>query len=157
MRIILFFLFVLSISIYAQEPMNVIRDVHGDIVYVYCKSDSLLQKKAFYYKKDVRYFVTNRVHYKSGREALLQYLERAYYSSSEYDYQEYNTFLVYIMLFDAEMKIKDVRIIYRPSNIDDRFDDFLKSALYKTKNKWKPQYKSRNDGYMIYMDYFHIW
>jgi hypothetical protein len=74
-----------------------------------------------------------------GQEALKKYLDSIYYNNPDYhNYSEFNILESFIILFDAYLNIKEVRIMSRHNTENKRFyyDDIFINALQSTNGKW---------------------
>ena len=138
----------------SKDSLVIQRDIDGNIVFERTFNDTAFTKKGYCY---VAYPITNCAQYKGGKEALQEYLDSCYYQRPGYDYQEYSFHYVFNILFNKDMKILDVRITYLSPNMNRRFDELLKEALYNSEGNWEPKYKDRAPGYMMYNGRCHFW
>jgi hypothetical protein len=78
------------------------------------------------------------VQYTGGYEALSSYCDSLYFNREDYDYNELRARAYYTILFDKNLKIKEIRIIKRSGYSNQRYnyDNLIKRILFSTEGKW---------------------
>lgn len=101
---------------------------------------------AYYYS--IKDTANSNVRFKEGPKRLLQYIDSCYYSYIDFDRQAYREFHLHVagsILFDNNLRIKDVRIVYASNHPEPLkpYDARLKKILLSTEGKW---YKVNKKG-----------
>lgn len=92
------------------------------------------------------------VEFNEGRVSLIDYIKRAYYDNPDYHkYNEFNTLDRFWILFDKNLNIIEVRIMYRPhvKNQNFYYDDIFINAIKNTSGKWHKTVE--NKKYYVYL------
>ena len=111
-------------------------DIHGQpIIYL------LDENKAVYYREDGFKIIVhyNRgVEFIGGKDSLSVYLLTKYINHLSYNHLEYNVHENFFILFDKNLDIKEVRIMYRNNANNERFyyDNIFIDALKNTVGMW---------------------
>ncbi len=75
-----------------------------------------------------------------GYDAFANYFDSLYFARAEYfNWDELNARAYYTILFDKNLKIKEVKIIKRLAydNLKYNYDSLIKSILFITEGKWE--------------------
>ena len=113
-----------------------IKDIYGrPISYI------LDQNRDAYYREDGKKIIAyyNRgVEFNGGRDSLSEYLSEKYVNHPSYDYHEYNMIEYFIILFNKNLDIIEVRIVYRSGYNNKRFyyDSIFVDAIKSTSEMW---------------------
>ncbi|MCP9610825.1 hypothetical protein [Coprobacter tertius] len=146
---------------YGQNKPNIVRSsIRYDV-------DSLPVLKADFTQDTMylKYFISsswqdvyNTFHYKGGYEALLAYCDSLYFKRESDIDEEPNGMALYTILFDENLKIKDVRILkrltYNNSKYD--YDTLVKRILWSTEGKWEKEDSNDHCKWYLYMGYFKV-
>jgi len=78
------------------------------------------------------------VEFNGGRDSLSAYLGEKYVNSPLYNYKDYNIIEYFYLLLDKNLKVKEVRILYRRYDNNKRFyyDSIFVDALKNTTGMW---------------------
>ena len=90
----------------------------------------------------------------NGGEKVFKQLTDSLHSSrwNEYNYNEINSRVLYVILFDDSLKIIAVRVLQKPyTNSEYNFTQLLKWILYSTEGKWKKMDKTDTNRYFFYL------
>ncbi len=112
-----------------------IKDIYGRPISYLVKND-----KVIYYsenKEKITAYVGG-VEFNGGRDSLSAYLLANYVNNPNYTYEEYNVDEYFIILFDKNLDIKEVRIMHRKYANNKRFyyDSIFINALKNTTGMW---------------------
>lgn len=112
-----------------------VKDIYGHPIGFLFKDN-----RCVYYSTDGKRITacSGGVDFNGGRDSLSAYLGRKYINHPSYNYQEYNIYEYFIVLFDENLKIRDVRILYRKGYNNERFfyDSIFVNALKNTTGMW---------------------
>jgi len=88
-------------------------------------------------KKIIR--VSTDIEYIGGASALLRYQDSIYWSKQCFNDNEVNGSCLYTILFDKNLRIKDIRIIKRSAydNSKYNYDKVIKDIVLSTEGNWK--------------------
>lgn len=91
-----------------------------------------------YYRESVEEEASLHLQFKGGYESFLAYCDSSYYHRADYNYDELNALAMFSILFDKNLKIKDVRILKRIAyvNVKYNYDALVKRILLSTEGKW---------------------
>ena len=109
----------------------------------------------FIYKGKVRKVIPN-ISFEGGLEAWKEYKIKCYWE--KYTGTEMNASCLYVMLFDNNLKIKDIRIISRSgyNNSIFNFDRLVKEILKSSEGKWNVVQKAKKDEWYFVLGRFKI-
>jgi len=147
------FIGILTISCCCEAKKKIqrhaIEDIHGRPI-----SFLLKDGKVGYYTENGEKIIVNVVRgieFNGGKDSLSAYLLTKYINHPSYNYQEYNVYEYFFILFDKNLDIKEVRIMYRKYADNERFyyDSIFIEALKNTTGMW---YKTvENQEWYIYL------
>ncbi|NDW13258.1 hypothetical protein D0T50_10165 [Bacteroides sp. 214] len=133
---LLFFIVLCCISCSISKSGNKpIIDIDGDIIIAKIETD-----KVVYVRKDGKRIeaYTKGIDFVGGKEALKAYLDSTFYNNPNYsNYSEFNSLESFFVLLDANLNIKEVRIMSRVEGNSKRYyDTIFIDALNNTQNRW---------------------
>jgi len=112
-----------------------IKDIQGRPI-----SSLLKDNKTTYYSENGEKIIAyvGGVEFNGGRDSLSAYLLTKYVNHPSYNYEEYNVYEYFVILFDKNLDIKEVRIMYRKYADNERFyyDNIFIDALKSTTGMW---------------------
>lgn len=115
--------------------------------------------KVIYYTKDGKKVIANvgGVEFNGGRDSLSAYLLQKYVDHSGYNYDEYNVYEHFILLFDENLDIKEVRIINRKHRDNKRsyYDTIFVEALESTRGMWHKTIENKKWYFHIHNQYIY--
>lgn len=113
----------------------------------------------------VKYFISsswqdvcNTFHYKGGYVALTAYCDSMYYNREDYNYDELNALAMFTVLFDENLKIKDVRILKRIAYTNNKYDydALVKRILWSTEGRWEKENINDPCKWYLYLGHFKL-
>ncbi|MCP9610823.1 hypothetical protein [Coprobacter tertius] len=112
----------------------------------------------FYTKSKQKYNVCMDFNYNGGYKALSAYCDSVYFNREDYNYDELNATALYSILFDKNLKIKDIRILKRNAynNSKYNYDLLIKKILYSTESRWSKYDKDNNCKWYFYLGVFDV-
>jgi hypothetical protein len=92
----------------------------------------------YFFGKKIRK-VSMDVEYIGGTDALLKYQDSTYWNKKNFSGEEVNGSCLYTILFDKNLKIKEVKIIKRSAydNSKYNYDSVIKKIILSTQGNWK--------------------
>jgi hypothetical protein len=112
-----------------------VKDIHDNPI-----CSLLNDNKVFYYPETGERIISNfgGVEFKGGKDSLSAYLLTKYVNHPSYNYEEYGVYECFFILFDKNLDIKEVRIMYRKYAENKRFyyDSIFIEALKNTAGMW---------------------
>lgn len=136
----------------------VTNNIHFDVVTLQpvfkIVTDSItgIKKKTHYfyrYKGREREVISN-IFYEGGQSVFEEYKRMRFWE--KYTGTEMNASCLYVMLFDNNLKIKDIRIISRSgyNNSKFNFDKLIKEILKSSEGRWKVEQEAKkNEWYFV--------
>jgi hypothetical protein len=131
---------VISIGLYCcgsekRIRQQAIKDIYGRPI-----SFLLDDNRDIYYLEDGKRIIAylRGVEFNGGRDSLSKYLLTKYVNHPSYNYMEYNIYEYFFILFNKNIEIKEVRIMYRKYNDNKRYyyDSIFVDALKNTSGMW---------------------
>lgn len=125
-----------------------IKDIDGRPISFLLKND-----RGLYYsvngKKKTAYF--GGVEFNGGRDSLSEYLLSKYVNHPDYNYNEYNVYEHFFILFDKDLNIKEIRIMHTKYAGKERpyYDTIFINALKGTTGMWHKTVE--NQKWYIYL------
>lgn len=111
----------------------------------------------------VKYFISSWkdvciCHFKGGYDALTAYCDSLYFQRESNIDEEPNGMAMYTILFDDNLKIKDVRILKRLTynNAKYDYDSLIKRILWSTEGKWKKEDNNNHCKWYFYFGRFKV-
>ena len=147
--VIVCFFFVLG-SCLSQKNITKqpVKDSFGKILY--CPIDS--DKTIYYLETGEKIIATNNgVEFCKGRDSLSNYLSVKYVNHPNYGWIDYNMHLFFVILFDKNLTIKEIRIVNGYDKYHYSFEDIFIEELKNTEGMWCKS-KPGKDWYF----YFHV-
>lgn len=144
------FLFLIGIVLYGQNKVLQSKTYYnvedGTVV---CRVDTIPQVSrptVYYYWGKKCEKVSLDVQFVGGYQALTCYFDSLYFNREDYNGDELNALFYYTILFDTDLKIKEVKIIQREAydNSKYNYDSLIKRILFSTEGKWEKNTKNRN-------------
>lgn len=126
----------ISCAITKSIPDNSIPDIHGHPI-IRNTNDSTSEYISENGQTIIVYI--NGIEFNGGKEYLKQYLDSCFYSNPNYyKHSEFNVVERFFILFDSELNIRDVRIMYRSYGDNKRYyyDRIFVDAIKNTIGKW---------------------
>lgn len=142
-----------------QKTINRIDDVVYDIENKpVCKviGDN---SENWYWYAPVNGKASDKIEFEGGGEAFKQLTDSLHASRwHEYNYDEINSWVLYVILFDSSLKIKSVRVLQKPyTNCKYDFTQLLKWIMYSTEGRWKKVDEADASKYFFYTRRYHFW
>ena len=102
--------------------------------------------------------VCNTFHYKGGYGSLTAYCDSMYYNREDYNYDELNALAMFTILFDENLKIKDVRILKRIAYNNNKYDydSLVKRILWSTEGRWEKEGENSQCKWYLYLGHFKL-
>lgn len=125
-----------------------IKDIDGRPISFLLKNDRGLYYPINGEEKTV-YF--GGVEFNGGRDSLSEYLLSKYVNHPDYNYNEYNVYEHFFILFDKDLNIKEIRIMHRKYAGKERpyYDTIFINALKGTTGMWRKTVE--NQKWYIYL------
>lgn len=144
--IVLLMIFCCKSRVMIQQ--QVVKDVYGNPICFILKNDEVIYYSVYGEKISAN---LGGIEFNGGRDSLSTYLLTKYINHPEYNYQEYNIYERFFVLFDKNMCIKEVRIMYREYANNERFyyDSIFIDALKDTNGMWHKTIE--NKGWYVYL------
>lgn len=81
-----------------------------------------------------------------------------YYNREDYNYDELNALAMFTILFDENLKIKDVRILKRIAYNNNKYDydSLVKRILWSTEGRWEKEGENSQCKWYLYLGYFKL-
>lgn len=131
---------------FVSKDDDSIKDIYGRVFLC-----DLTEKSCIYVDDNVDKVRVNLcgLEYEGGIRRLHEYLDSAYYNSSNFNQDEYNITEMFFLYFDEFLNIREVRIMKRSYANNDRYyyDSVLINALKNTQGQWTTAV-SNGDGHM---------
>jgi hypothetical protein len=141
------------LAFWVQAQTNVEGRKNSNVNIVYdVDSIPIMEEETFYYLQEQNKFVPASgplpLKYKGGYKRFFAYFDSCYYHRPDYNEDELNMRISVVMLFDADLNIKEIRIHKRDATINKKYDydALVKRILFSTAEKWEkinPQNKSK--------------
>ena len=112
--------------------------------------DTINEKYVYFTKNGGEINVSMNFQYIGGYQSLSKYCDSIYFNRPDYDHLEYNASALYTILFDNNLKIKEIRILKRIGydNVKYGFDDLITQILLSTDGKWRKKNNCNNQQYL---------
>ena len=125
-----------------------IKDIDGRPISFLLKNDRGLYYPINGEEKTV-YF--GGVEFNGGRDSLSEYLLSKYVNHPDYNYNEYNVYEHFFILFDKDLNIKEIRIMHRKYAGKERpyYDTIFINALKGKTGMWRKTVE--NQKWYIYL------
>ncbi|MCP9610824.1 hypothetical protein [Coprobacter tertius] len=96
--------------------------------------------------------------FKGGYEAFTAYCDSIYYNRDDYNYDELNASAIFVILFDENLEIKDVRILKRIAYNNNKYDydALVKRILWSTEGKWVKKDENDHCKWYFHLGYFKL-
>lgn len=110
---------------------------------------------SYYFGKQLREVSTD-ISYVGGYEALKNYQDSLYWKY--YNGNEQNATCLYTILFDKDLKIKDVKIVNRGGydNSQYNYDKLITKIILSTEGNWKKNNKASSDEWYFVLGRFFV-
>jgi len=101
--------------------------------------------------------VSPNIQFEGGYDSLSSFCDSLYFNREDYNYDELNARALYSILFDKNLKIKEVRIIKRFAydNQKYNYDDLIRQILFSTEDKWVKKGQDNYNWY-FYLGFFNL-
>jgi hypothetical protein len=119
-----------------KTSSNPIKDING-----YSIIEKIDSSKVYYVKEDGVKLIAGLggIEFNGGKDALKTYLDSAFYNNPDYhNYREFNVLENFFILFDENLNIEEIRIMYRNYADNKRFyyDSIFVDALKNSSGRW---------------------
>lgn len=161
-RLLIFAIFLFPIlSSYGQDNTDstkttIMCDVEGLPVVRFDETKDTMYVK--YFISSSWQDVCNTFHYQGGYHSLTAYCDNMYYNREDYNYDELNALAMFTILFDENLKIKDVRILKRIAYNNNKYDydRLVKRILWSTEGKWEKESENDHCKWYLHLGYFKL-
>jgi len=137
-----------------EMQQQAIKDIYGCPISFLLKNDRVIYYSVNGEKKTV---YSGGIEFNSGRDSLSEYLLSKYVNHPDYNYNEYNVYEHFIILFDKDLNIKEIRIMHRKYAGKERpyYDTIFINALKGTAGMWHKTVE--NQKWYIYLHWQRIY
>jgi hypothetical protein len=120
--------------------------------------DSVNNNTTINYYFITKEIVNTEIQYRGGYMAFSNYCDSLYFNRDDYNFEELNAQALYSILFDKNLKIKEIRIIKRIGydNSKYNYDDLIKRILLSTEGKWIKDPNNENNKYYFKSGLFKV-
>ena len=146
-----------SIGFYCCGSEKNIRQQAAKDIYGHPIGFLLEDNKNIYYTEKGKKIITyiGEIEFNEGKDSLAAYLNDVYYNHPSYNYEEYNMWSLFFILFDKNLNIVEVRIMKRPRNEEFYYDSIFIEALKSTAGMWHKTVEGKE--WYIYLHGQRIW
>jgi len=146
-----------SFSLYSQKKTYKLKsEIFCDVdSFPVFRFDTLDNKEVIKYYLIKEELVSVNIQFAGGYDALTNFCDSLYYNRKDYNYDELNARALFTILFDQDLRIKEIKILKRMAynNLKYNYDGLIKKILLSTEGQWiKNDNKSKWYFYFGYFD-----
>lgn len=142
----------ISAQPYEENSGDIFKDtITGEKVIKLWKQKGTEDIFAFYYS--IKDTLACDMMFVGGYDFLVQHFDSVYYASFDDDYREVNKYLLCSILFDKQLKIKEIHILDAYSNplFFKPYYKLIEKALLSTEGKWYRKRKYNRDKGSVFL------
>lgn len=135
---------------------NIIYDIKG-LPLLNCKPNKLSHIDSCIYIKTngEKIPVDFNIRYQGGGDSLAALCERQYFLIVGQEFQELNEKVQYVILFDKDQRINEIRLSKKSTYLDSKYDTIIKTVLLKTDGYWQKENCEINN-WSFYIGWFYL-